>query len=402
MSKKKINSKKPVTKQNPYFVDKLAKIPGWFKAYFLKFWVVGASFYLVYMSFELVNYAYDDKLFIYLLILTIANEYIVNNLVRYMNTPSSPTYKYMIHYVKRKSIFSILTTLLYTLIMVILNYLVLNLWTSVFGLHTIDYYLSDVDAGPIGFSLCFVALDVIYVMVRNFILRKILRSKKYIEKEKIKKLTEEKRMDAIKLIKETKIVAVVRATSTEQAVKMAGALYDGGIRTLEITFTVPNASSVIIALNDYFSAYQDKPLIGAGTVTTLKEAKAAFNSKSSFIVGPGFSKEVAIFCKKNNVTYIPGVLTPTEIMEAQKYGCKVIKLFPGSAFGVSYVKSLKGPFPSLEIMPTGGVDLDNINDWFDAGVIAVGIGSELTKPASKGDYKGTTALATEFLKKIGK
>ncbi|MDR2867585.1 MAG: bifunctional 2-keto-4-hydroxyglutarate aldolase/2-keto-3-deoxy-6-phosphogluconate aldolase [Acholeplasmatales bacterium] len=406
MSKKNkpISTKKS---NNPYLVDKLAKIPPWFKSLFLKFWVSGAIFFLIFMSAEIARLDTLDLLAAYVLLLTLGNEYIVNNLIRYMNIDESPTLKYLPHFVRKKSLWSLMATLLYTIIMVALVYISLWLWVEVLDLHTIDHYLlaqpiegSSVEAGPIGFAITYFCIDQVYLFIRNPILKRYMKTPKFINKQTLFKYIEESKMDALNYIKEKKLVAVVRANSKEEAIRVAKAIYDGGARVLEMTFTIPEASSTIASLINSFKDEENRPIIGAGTVITAKEAISAIHAGAAFIVAPGYSKKVAKVCKKNNVEYIPGVITPTEIITALDGGAHMVKLFPGSLTTSSYVKAIKGPFPNLEIMVTGGVSIDNAQEWLAAGVVALGIGSELTKPASKGDYEGTTKLTKNFLEKI--
>src|SRR5690606_38214013 len=116
-----------------------------------------------------------------------------------------------------------------------------------------------------------------------------------------------------------------------------------------------------------------------------------------YIVSPGFDLETAEYCHKLGVPYMPGCLTITEMLTAKKAHVDIIKLFPGSAFGPSYVKAVKGPLPDIEIMPTGGVSLDNVKDWISNGVVAVGVGGELTQPAKKGDFDGVRKNAEAFV-----
>jgi 2-dehydro-3-deoxyphosphogluconate aldolase / (4S)-4-hydroxy-2-oxoglutarate aldolase len=112
--------------------------------------------------------------------------------------------------------------------------------------------------------------------------------------------------------------------------------------------------------------------------------------------------ETAKLCNRYQVPYMPGCLTITEMIHAMESGVEIIKLFPGSAFGPSYVKAVKGPLPQANIMPTGGVSLDNVHEWIKAGVVAVGVGSELTGPARKGDYEQITKLAEQFVQALSK
>src|SRR5690554_1951304 len=198
-------------------------------------------------------------------------------------------------------------------------------------------------------------------------------------------------------IEQAGIVAVIRADSKADAIKIVDACVTGGIYSIELTYTVPNASSVIEALN---KQYKDKILLGAGTVLDVDTAKAAIKARSKYIVSPGFDEATAKYCQEHGVLYIPGCFTLTEIMYAMKYQIELIKLFPGSAVNPSYVKAIKAPLPNIKVMPTGGVSLDNLEKWFKNGVTAVGVGGELTAPARLNNFLGVTENAHKFVKKI--
>lgn len=191
------------------------------------------------------------------------------------------------------------------------------------------------------------------------------------------------------------IVAVIRAKTADDALSLAEACIQGGITILEITFTVPLATQVI---NTLVSRHAGTPIvIGAGTVLDKISAKKARLAGASFIVSPGFDKETARYCQKNHMLHIPGCLTPTEIMKALAFDVTMVKLFPGSAFGPSYIKALKGPFPHIAIMPTGGVSLENIKTWVDAGATALGIGSDLSKGLDPNDWAGIANKARQYV-----
>ena len=125
-------------------------------------------------------------------------------------------------------------------------------------------------------------------------------------------------------------------------------------------------------------------LIGAGTVLDAPTAKNAIMAGAKYIVSPAFNQETAIICNRYGIPYIPGCMTIKEIITAMEYGCEIIKLFPGSAFGPNYINAIKGPLPYVSLMVTGGVNLNNAAEWFNAGINAIGIGGELNKLAAKG------------------
>ncbi|CCV65873.1 MAG: bifunctional 2-keto-4-hydroxyglutarate aldolase/2-keto-3-deoxy-6-phosphogluconate aldolase [Paracholeplasma sp.] len=204
--------------------------------------------------------------------------------------------------------------------------------------------------------------------------------------------------DVLKRITDVGVVAVVRATTAEEAFQIAEACIKGGLPAIELTFTVPNADQVIKKLAQ---TIDPKDLIlGAGTVLDAKTTQIAIDAGAKYIVSPGFDLESAQLCQKLGVPYMPGCLTITEMLTAQKAGAEVVKLFPGSAFGPGYVKAVKGPLPNINIMPTGGVSLDNVEQWIKNGVVAVGVGGELTAPAKTGDFEGVTANARAFVEAV--
>lgn len=204
--------------------------------------------------------------------------------------------------------------------------------------------------------------------------------------------------DILKRITDVGVVAVVRATTAEEAFQIAEACIKGGLPAIELTFTVPNADQVIKKLAQ---TIDPKDLIlGAGTVLDAKTTQIAIDAGAKYIVSPGFDLESAQLCQKLGVPYMPGCLTITEMLTAQKAGAEVVKLFPGSAFGPGYVKAVKGPLPNINIMPTGGVSLDNVEQWIKNGVVAVGVGGELTAPAKTGDFEGVTANARAFVEAV--
>ena len=207
-----------------------------------------------------------------------------------------------------------------------------------------------------------------------------------------------KKFDVLQRIAAVGVVAVVRAENEEQAINVSSACIEGGIPAIEVTFTVPGADKVITALKNQFPA--DKLIVGAGTVLDSETARAAILAGAEYIVSPGFDLESAKLCNRYQVPYMPGCMTITEIIRAMEAGCDIVKLFPGSLPGPSYVKAVKGPLPQVNIMPTGGVDLNNVADWIKAGVIAVGSGSHLTGPAVKGDLAKTTELAKQYVQAV--
>jgi 2-dehydro-3-deoxyphosphogluconate aldolase/(4S)-4-hydroxy-2-oxoglutarate aldolase len=203
------------------------------------------------------------------------------------------------------------------------------------------------------------------------------------------------KQEILKRITDVGVVAVVRAETSETAIRISEACLQGGISAIEVTFTVPDALSVITGLAKRFSGKE--LLIGAGTVLDSETARSAILAGAQFVVGPNFDPDVARLCHRYQVPYLPGCLTVTEMVHAMEAGCDILKLFPGSAFGPSYVKAVRGPLPQVNLRPTGGVALENIAEWIHNGAVAVGVGGELTAPAKKGDFAGVTRLAEQFV-----
>ena len=193
------------------------------------------------------------------------------------------------------------------------------------------------------------------------------------------------------------VIAVIRGNSLEEAVKVSVACAAGGIVGLEVTFTVPGAKEVIEELRkDKNASY----IVGAGTVLDPATARIAILAGAEFIVAPNFDKEVCELCNLYKVPYMAGVFTINEIIEALKAGVEVCKIFPGSLAGPDYIKAIHGPLPQATCMPTGGVDLNNVEEWIKKGAVAVGTGSNLTAPAKTGDYAKITELAKQYVAKV--
>ncbi|NLM14187.1 MAG: bifunctional 4-hydroxy-2-oxoglutarate aldolase/2-dehydro-3-deoxy-phosphogluconate aldolase [Epulopiscium sp.] len=206
------------------------------------------------------------------------------------------------------------------------------------------------------------------------------------------------KIETLKRIMDVGIVAVVRAENEEKAEKIAQACIEGGIPAIEVTFTVPRADRVIESLKSKFT--KDELIVGAGTVLDSETARVAILAGAEYIVSPGFDLETAKLCNRYQIPYMPGCMTITEIIRAMEAGADVIKVFPGSAFGPDIIKAIKGPLPQAVLMPTGGVSLDNVDQWIKNGCVAVGVGGELTAGAKTGNYELITETAKKFIEKI--
>lgn len=185
-------------------------------------------------------------------------------------------------------------------------------------------------------------------------------------------------------IRSNVLLPVLRANSAEEALKITGAVFAGGIRSIEVTMTVPNAVQVISDLDEKFRA---ELLIGAGTVLDAETANNCFTAGAKFIVTPCLIPEVIEFCNENDIPVLAGSFTPTEVFNAWKAGADVVKIFPASVGGAGYLKALKGPFPQIELMPTGGISLETAEGFLDAGAFALGVGTDLVQPKTDGQLE---------------
>jgi 2-dehydro-3-deoxyphosphogluconate aldolase / (4S)-4-hydroxy-2-oxoglutarate aldolase len=202
-----------------------------------------------------------------------------------------------------------------------------------------------------------------------------------------------RKYEVLRRLEEVGVIAVVRAKNSEEAKRIALACMAGGVTSIEIAFTVPGAHKVIEALAEEFG---DELLVGAGTVLDSETARIAILAGAKYIVSPSFDLEAAKLCNKYQVPYMAGCMTITEMVKAMEAGTDIIKVFPGSAFGPSFISAIKGPLPQAVLMPTGGVDLNNVGQWIKNGCIAVGVGGNLTK----GSSEEMTQAAKEFVEKV--
>lgn len=206
------------------------------------------------------------------------------------------------------------------------------------------------------------------------------------------------RWETTSRIVESGLIVIVRADSPEQAVRIAEATLSGGASAIEITYTVPGATEVIKQLVD---TYRGKDLIiGAGTVLDPETARMAILAGAQFIVGPSFNPDTVRMCNRYQIPVMPGVTTLNEAVSALEAGADILKFFPGSEFNPSVIKAIRGPLPYAPLMPTGGVNLDNVGEWIRNGSVAVGVGGSLTAGAKSGDYQGITSLTKQYVAKI--
>jgi 2-dehydro-3-deoxyphosphogluconate aldolase/(4S)-4-hydroxy-2-oxoglutarate aldolase len=207
------------------------------------------------------------------------------------------------------------------------------------------------------------------------------------------------KVEMLEKIKELGLLAVIRGPSPELTVKMVEALVAGGVLGIEITYSTPNAEEVVRILSKKFG---NSIVLGMGTLTKPEQALAAREAGANFLVSPVCETNLVMGMVASGLLTMAGALTPTEVFHAYNLGVDVIKIFPGSLGGPAYIKALKGPFPYIPMMPTGGVSAGNVAEWFATGVVAVGAGSELCPPqlAKDGKFDEISKRATEFVQVV--
>jgi 2-dehydro-3-deoxyphosphogluconate aldolase/(4S)-4-hydroxy-2-oxoglutarate aldolase len=205
-----------------------------------------------------------------------------------------------------------------------------------------------------------------------------------------------KKSEKLNLIRETRIIAIMRAKSSAQLIAAAEAIQAGGVRVIEVTMTTPGALSVIEAARKKFG---EAVLFGAGSVLDSETARAAILAGADFIVAPSFDARVVELCSRYSVPVMPGCYTPTEIITAWQAGADMIKLFPADFGGAGFLKAVLAPFPQIEIIPVGGVTLDTAAAFIKSGAVALGVGSSLINQEllDQGDFEELTRRAKAFI-----
>lgn len=198
-------------------------------------------------------------------------------------------------------------------------------------------------------------------------------------------------------LKDNYLFAVIRGRSAEEATRISEAVFGGGIKNIEVTFTTPQADESIRDLARKFAGTD--MVVGAGTVMDAITARIAIIAGAEFIVSPNMVPEISAVCNTYGIPYLPGCGTVTEVADALATGVEVVKVFPGGILGPAFIKNVHGPIPHVEMMPSGGVSLDNMDQWIDNGAWAVGIGSALTKDLKTQGYSSVTEQAQAFVQK---
>ena len=203
--------------------------------------------------------------------------------------------------------------------------------------------------------------------------------------------------EVLNKIREIGVVPVVRASSADEALRVVDAIREGGVPVLEITMTVPGAVQVI---EEIVKRHGNDVLVGAGTVLDPETARACILAGAQFVVSPALNLDTIETCRRYSIGIMPGALTPTEVITAWQAGADVVKVFPcGAMGGASYLKSLKAPFPQVDLIPTGGVSLKTAADFIAAGAMALGVGADLvdTKAIKEGNPSKVTEAARQYV-----
>ncbi|MFB9218348.1 bifunctional 4-hydroxy-2-oxoglutarate aldolase/2-dehydro-3-deoxy-phosphogluconate aldolase [Kurthia sibirica] len=202
------------------------------------------------------------------------------------------------------------------------------------------------------------------------------------------------------LLQGIKLIPVLRKIPYTTSQKLIEALVNGGVQAIEITLDTDKALEII---TENRSKLKDDILIGAGTVLSLDDCKKAIAAGAQFIVSPLFNHAVVQYAVNKKIPVIPGVMTPTEIYAAYSAGAQMVKVFPASSVGANFIKNVKGPLDFISIMATGGITLETVQDYFDAGADAVGAGSDLLnkKWIVDGNWQVIESATKEWLEKIG-
>lgn len=211
--------------------------------------------------------------------------------------------------------------------------------------------------------------------------------------------------DIVKSIEQNKIIAIVRGVKKEQLIPLADALYKGGIRLIEVTFSADGRvsdSETAECIGTLAKKFEGKMLVGAGTVLTKKQVALTKKAGGKFIISPDTNKGVIKKTKRLGLVSIPGALTPSEIEAAHIAGADFVKLFPVTSLGPEYIKAVSAPLTHVKLLAVGGVDLDNIKTYLNAGVCGFGLGSNIVdkKLLEANDYEAITLLAEKYVSEV--
>ncbi len=206
---------------------------------------------------------------------------------------------------------------------------------------------------------------------------------------------------AAERIRECGLIAIMRASSSDQLLAAADAILAGGVNAIEVTMTTPGALRVV---EQATARYGSDVLFGAGSVLDAETARAAILAGAQFVVGPTLHLATIELCRRYSVTVIPGAYTPTEILTAWQAGADMVKVFPAEVGGPAYLKAIKAPLPQVSLVPVGGVDLNTAADFIRAGAAALGVGSALInqKLLDEGNFAELTRRAARFREEVAR
>ena len=208
-------------------------------------------------------------------------------------------------------------------------------------------------------------------------------------------------MNTKEIINANKVIAIMRGVAKEKAADAARALYEGGIKLVEVTFNQSSPTCIedtADSIKSIIDAMGDKMCVGAGTVMTVEQVRAAVDAGAKYIISPNTDREVIEETKKLGVISMPGAFTPSEAVSAYKMGADYVKLFPAGLLGIPYIKAIKAPISHIPLMAVGGIDADNLGDFLATGINGVGVGSSLVnlKLINAGKWDELTELAKKF------
>ena len=208
-------------------------------------------------------------------------------------------------------------------------------------------------------------------------------------------------MNTKEIINENKVIAIARGVEPAEIADMAQALYNGGIKLVEVTFNQSSPTCIedtTDSIKAIYDAMGDKMCVGAGTVMTVEQVQAAVDAGAKYIISPNTDREVIEETKKLGAISMPGAFTPSEAVAAYKMGADYVKLFPVGLLGIPYIKALKAPISHIPLMGVGGIDADNLHDFLATGINGVGVGSSLVnlKLINAGKWDELTELAKKF------
>ena len=200
----------------------------------------------------------------------------------------------------------------------------------------------------------------------------------------------------VEQVEQLGIVAIIRMKDPGKVRAVFDAIGEGGVRVIEVTMTVPGAIELIRQLA---ASLPNGFVLGAGTVLDAETARRVIDAGARFVVSPVFRRDVIAACHAQDAAVMPGCFTPTEILDAWDMGADIVKVFPATALGPTFIKDVRGPLPQVKLMPTGGVSLDNAGDWIRAGAVAVGVGTALldTAAIAGGNYVALRANAAKIV-----